>query len=136
MKNSTRRDIVTIAFGGMIAIGAIILLFAAMQSIGFAGIINDKYLTDDGLPYNEMENATYTISLKEIHAINEHNLWLVTIGLVTLGCGYVSYIIGMIMVPSKKEEHIANCEYEITKASDTVEYCPVCGIKLKDCKKK
>jgi hypothetical protein len=133
MNNEKKRKISSLTFLTMLIAGFCVIMLAAMELHGYEMISQDKYLTDPSTPYNEMENASFTIPAKDIVAgIDTLYIWMVC-GISIIGCGYLSLVGFALVIPSKKKDHIDNCRYGINTDSE-VEYCPLCGIRLKDVK--
>lgn len=114
-------------------IGAVILAFAFVSSVGYSIISQEKYLTDPSIPYNELENATFTIGADEVEAHQDSLLIYVVIGSCVFFMGYAILIAILSVFGSRMKNHIEDCEWSTTSEME-VEYCPICGIKLSEVK--
>ena len=133
MNNEKKRRIAGTTFLIMLIAGFCVIMLGAMELHGYEMISKDEYLTDPSTPYNEMENASFTIPASEIVAGTDAIFIWIVCGVSIIGCAYLSLLGFALVVPTKKKDHIANCEYKVVSEMKD-EYCPICGIRLKDVK--
>ena len=125
-----RKEIAIICIGLIMLAGAFLCLFGALQMLGYSNLLQDKYMNDPTIPYNEFENATYTISAKEIKDIISDQFWYLGIGAALVGMAYVGVMAIGAVTPNQKELHINNCEYTVNTDEMDITHCPTCGLKL------
>jgi hypothetical protein len=117
--------------GGYVAlIGAMILLIATFQIIAYGNLADQKYLTNPDQPISQMQNATYTISKRQIDIKMNELIPIAIVGGVIGLLGLMTAFSGAIVI-SNRELHKMQCIH-----SDEMIYCPVCGIKLSRLKEK
>lgn len=136
LTNKDRRSIAVMVFGFMIVAGATVLLMALITLQGYAQITQDKYLTDPAIPHDQMENASYTITADEILSGLKAKTTCIYTGSAIFACGYAALLASTVLIPSRKDDHKANCSSIVILNSAKVEYCPICGIELKTLEKK
>lgn len=114
----------TVAIYGCILGAGLLFGGLATQTI-YDVLQSDEYLTDDGLPYRDMNNATYTYPSSELDRLGEGATWQIYGGAMLLG-STIAIVGAMIYaLPPKKDEHQLRC-----KGTGEWKYCPECGLKL------
>ena len=116
-----------------VVIGFAVLVIGLFSAQSLDRWLDEEHMSDPSMPYNEFENATYTITPNDLDELLVMSQDMAVIGVVFLGLG-VAIIGTMIAVmPSKKEQHKLICpNIEAMFWGNKVEpiYCPVCGLKL------
>jgi hypothetical protein len=134
LDNKDRRTICVIAYGVMIGIGVVFLATNLVSLEAIDMIASDDYMTNPNIPYSELENSTFTISYGDIKTLTDSAQINITIGFIVIMAGYASLMVSAVIVPSKQADHKAKCAYTMITASVKADYCPICGIKIKDVK--
>ena len=112
-------------------IGAVIVMSGLSDSARYNTLKDDEYLTDDGLAYRDMDNATYTYPVSEINKLAKQSDWAIAIGIIVLvASACLVFSIAWVM-PEKTEIHTMLCN-----RTDEKTHCPECGLKLSRLKKK
>lgn len=127
-KYKTKRNnaIVLMAYCAVLAlIGGVVLLSGLSEKTMYNTLKDDEYLTDDGLPYRDMGNATYTYPASEINELAERSDWAVALGIIVLVASAVVVLSIAWVMPEKREIHSMLC-----KGDGDKDYCPECGLKL------
>jgi hypothetical protein len=115
----------------VIFVGLAIFLIAFMEANQYSQLeFEKKYLTDPNIPVSQWENATWTISHKQIHSEQVKMVLPGAIGLAIVGFGAGFGFTGLIS-PSPKELHKMGCRGEGKQ-----KYCPECGLKLSELKER
>ena len=101
--------------------------------------MDDDHMTDDGIAYRDIDNATYTWAREEIEERIDNNFKAVMIGGACVAATYVGFLVLAALTPSKEKDHKRYCTdlspYTITGWENVeVKYCPECGIDLKKLK--
>lgn len=126
------REIGNVIALSFFVVGLFIMGFAAMKIGAFQELINDEYMTNPAMPYNEYENATYTYSAKWLaDEVTKSVLWIIP-GMICIAVGYAVLLSGDLFL-SKKMLHKSFCKKVYDKSQT---YCGDCGIKLSLTKKK
>lgn len=112
-----------------VAVGLLLVLFGGFTLMQFAWVAQEKYLTDPSTPYNELENASYTITPEEIVSQTKNVQSIVILAFPFLAFGLGIVLTTTFIVGTKIERHNENCEYTV-KSKDYAKYCPICGIRL------
>ena len=125
-----------VGFIGLLVLeGIVIGLGVVLAGMAIHGIYNvlesDEYLTDDSLPYRDMDNATYTYPATELARLAEGGTWLIFVGVAVLGASLAAALVFIIAVPGLKDEHLLRCH-----GDGEAKYCPSCGLKLSRLEKK
>ena len=114
---------------GLLLIG-VAFVFASVLHSGFATqVMNEDHLTDDGIAYRDMDNATYTWTTEELRDKLDDSVWLLAFGAGLAVSGYVMFIVVGILTPSKKKDHKRYCEVDAAILEKS-KYCSECGLKL------
>ena len=132
----------TISWIGTIGLATIVVGFAFSLIGGLSADMylqfqDDEYLTDDGIAYRDMGNATYTYPVSEFNdRYMDYRLWLYG-GIAVMSVG-MALVFGMLFVlPSNTESHRIYCKkWESEPVSMHFKYCPECGLKLSRLEKK
>lgn len=103
-------------------VGVVLILFGLVYGWGWTQLVNDDHLTDPAIPNNEMENATYTWTAKELKDQATQTLWFWVLGAALVGVGYAL----MFAVLGQTTVHKLSCKPE----GGEVKYCAQCGLKL------
>lgn len=136
-RNESMSSVLIMVLYGIV-IGAVIVVAGLSMNGMYQTLKDDKYLTDDGLPYRDMVNATYTYPAKEIDRLSDGGLWLIAGGIALMGGGAAVAFAVMIVHPDTKDLHRSLCKAYpgIEKTDPKIKYCPECGLKLSKLKKK
>ena len=118
-----------------VVIGFAVLVIGLFSAQSLDRWLDEEHMTDPSMPYNEFENATYTITPNDLDELLVMSQDMAVIGVVFLGLG--AAIIGTMIavVPSKKEQHKLVCTNPKYMDPDNT-YCPECGLKLSLLEKK
>jgi hypothetical protein len=118
------RGAVALASLVLLVLGAIGMLWAVNASGVYANLIDEEHMTDTGIAYRDLDNATYTYDREYLqdHVDNIMEIMLVSTIPLMVGLG-VFY--AMIAMPDEKDDHRRFCDGTSKK-----EYCPECGLKL------
>lgn len=106
-------------------LGALVFLGGVNEATMYQALKSDKYLTDDGLPYRDMANATYTYPAAEIDKLAESSNWMMAFGALVFAASIIILFAILWIAPEKKEIHMMLC-----KGQGEKEYCSECGLKL------
>ena len=141
MREKMKKAEKVVSFGvvALLVVGCMILLYAAFASVAYINIMTDDHMTDDGIAYRDLENATYTWSGSEITEMMEDNTWVMAIGAALAGMGYVAMLVMAALIPSDTKSHAIYCkQWETPEDPDEAKfkYCPECGLKLSRLEKK
>ena len=133
-KYKSKRDnaIMLMVYCALLAvIGSVILMSGLSESAMYNTLKDDEYLTDDGLAYRDMGNATYTYPVSEIDKMAKQSDWAIAIGIIVLVAS-VCFVLAMAHVmPERTEIHTMLCN-----RTDEKTHCPECGLKLSRLEKK
>ena len=113
----------------LLLIGAVIALFGAIQSGVITGIASEDHMTDPTIPYNELENATFTIDAEWVKEKQQEALYIVILGALLVAPGYVGLILVDALAGDKRMHQ------EFCKGAGEQKYCSECGLKLSRLKK-
>ena len=116
---------------GLMLIGAMIVLIGAMKQMAYLEIQADDHMTDDSIPYRDLDNATYTWELSELEDLFDDHTNLLIFGAVFVGLGYVAVLVMGATIPSGTKAHKLYCDGTGEKT-----HCPECGLKLSKLEKK
>lgn len=116
---------------GIGVIGIVILLLGALAMLYSLGpmsviekLVDEEHMTDDGIAYRDLDNATYTYDRAWIE--NELDTWLnyMLATLVPIMVGIALFYVYMFM-PGGRAFHKAHCD-----GAGEAKYCSECGLKL------
>ena len=119
-----------------VGLGAILFMGALAEKEMYRVLKDDDYLTDDGLPYRDMANATYTYPVAEIDELAESSNWLLAMGGVLMAASVILLVAMLGVMPEKKEIHSMLCrqwqeeKFAGKNGYEDMTYCPECGLKL------
>ena len=133
-KYKTKRDnaILMMVYCALIAMfGAVILMSGLSESAMYNTLKDDEYLTDDGLAYRDMGNATYTYPVAEIDKMAKQSDWAIAIGIIVLVASTCCVLAVTYVMPERTEMHSMLCDGAGEKT-----HCPECGLKLSRLEKK
>lgn len=130
-KNKRNNAILMVAYCMLFAVlGAAVLMGGLTQKGMYNALKDDEYLTDDGLPYRDMANATYTYPASEIDEMAEDGNWSIALGIIILAACAIIVLVVVCIMPEKKEIHSMLCNGNGEK-----EFCSECGLKLSELEK-
>ena len=110
-------------------IGVGILFIALFQVNAIEKFVDEDYMLDPSIPYNERENASYIMTPDDIKSIISECGDFVIAGAVIAGMGIATLACVVTLSPNKKEMHKLVCKK--LHANDTTSlYCRECGLKL------
>ena len=133
-KYKTKRDnaILLMVYCALLAmIGAVILMSGLSESAMYNTLKDDEYLTDDGLAYRDMGNATYTYPVSEIDQMAKQSDWAIAIGIIVLVASTCFVLAMALVMPERTEIHTMLCNQ-----TDEKTHCPECGLELSKLEKK
>lgn len=125
-----------------VGIGAIFLLGGIGEKQMYDVLKDDDYLTDDGLAYRDMVNATYTYPLKDIEGMAKSSGWMMALGCMVMAASLILALSVAWILPEQTEIHAMLCRqwqnetYAGKDGPKEMEYCPECGLKLSKLDKK
>lgn len=120
-----------------VGLGGLLCISAMSEKAMYSVLKDDEYLTDDGLPYRDMANATYTYPASEIDKFAEPSTYLAVMGGVIMAAAMVIALVVAWIGPDRREVHSMLCKQwqNETYAGNKLEYCPECGLELKKLEK-
>jgi len=118
-----------------LVIGFGILIMGLFSAQSLDRWLDEEHMSDPSMPYNEFENATYTITPNDLDELLVMSQDMAVIGVVFLGLGVAIIGTMMAVVPSKKEQHKLLCSVTV-REHETDLYCSECGLKLSLLEKK
>ena len=133
-KYKSKRDnaIMLMVYCALLAvIGGVVLMSGLSENTMYNTLKDDEYLTDDGLAYRDMGNATYTYPVSEIDKLADQSDWAIVGGLALLVASAGLVISIAWVMPEKTEIHTMICNQ-----TDEKTHCPECGLKLSRLEKK
>ena len=133
-KYKSKRDnaIMLMVYCALLAvIGGVVLMSGLSENAMYNTLKDDEYLTDDGLAYRDMGNATYTYPVSEIDKLAEQSGWAIVGGLALLVASAGLVVSIAWVMPEKTEIHTMLCN-----RTDEKTHCPECGLKLSRLEKK
>ena len=133
-KYKTKRDnaILMMVYCALLAVvGMVILMSGLSESAMYNTLKDDEYLTDDGLAYRDMGNATYTYPVSEIDKLAKQSDWAIAIGIIVLAASACFVLAMSLVMPERTEIHTMLCDGTGDKT-----HCPECGLKLSRLEKK
>lgn len=118
------RGVIALVAFVLLILGAFGVLHAANSAAVYMALIDEDHMTDPGIPYRDLENATYTYDRQylEEQVENTNNLMLICVIPVFIGTGVFYTLLAM---PNGKDDHRRFCDGTSEK-----KYCPECGLKL------
>ena len=125
-----RYGLVFVGLGGLVFLGGI------QEKDMYQILKDDEYLTDDGLPYRDMANATYTYPVEKLDEMAEQSNWMIFAGAALMGASVVVTLAVAWVIPEKKEIHSMLCrqwqdeQFAGKDGPEDMTYCPECGLKL------
>ena len=126
-----KEKIIGTAIIGLMIVGVVTLAFGAFRGGAYINLQSDDYMTDDGIAYRDLENATYTYEGSELDDLSKQSGWFVASGLVLVGVGYAMFMVFGALVPANTKAHEMYCDGLGEKT-----HCPECGLKLSRLEKK
>ena len=126
-----KEKIIGIVIIGLMIVGVVTLAFGAFRGGVYLDLQSDDYMTDDGIAYRDLENATYTYEGSELAELSNLSGWFVASGLVLVVIGYAMFVVFGVLVPSNTKAHEMYCDGLGEKT-----HCPECGLKLSRLEKK
>lgn len=136
-KQKSVNGMIVVLYGLLFAgVGGILLLSGIAEKEMYEVLKDDEYLTDDGLAYRDMVNATYTYPVAEIDELGETSNRVIFTGGVMMGASFVVAFAVAWVVPEKKEIHSLLCrqwqdeKFAGKDGPEDMTYCPECGLKL------
>ena len=133
-------DLISISGLYALLIGVGILFIALFQVNAIEKFVNEDYMVDPSIPYNERNNASYIMTPDDFELIIDECTDFLIIGAVIAGIGIAVLACVCAIAPSKKERHKLVCPHVVSIAVDLkrekafssieAEYCISCGLKL------
>jgi len=108
----------------ILALGAIVVLWASFQMSFYSELLSDDHMTDPAIPYNELENATYTFENEWLMEKVDGSLFILLFGAMLFVPGYIIFVFAESLFGDKMMHR------EFCKGSSEGKYCPECGLKL------
>ena len=127
----TKEKILGIVIIGLMLVGVVTLAFGAFRQGVYLDLQSDDYMTDDGIAYRDLENATYTYEGAELDDLSTSMLWFIGIGGGMAAIGYAMFIVFAALIPTGTKAHEMYCDGLGEKT-----HCPECGLKLSKLEKK
>ena len=125
----------------LLLLGAFGMLWTATTSTVYADLVNEDHMTDSGIAYRDLDNATYTYDREYIENKVDDLANLMLLSIIPLFVGMAIFYV-MIVMPDERDEHRLFCrqwQNEKFAGNDGLEdmkYCPECGLKLSRLEKK
>lgn len=115
-----------------IAMVSLVLLFLGVMGVlscanatsVYLGLIDEEHMTDSGIAYRDLENATYTYDRNYLEEQIDNVRVLTVLSAVPLMVG-LGIFYAMMAMPNGKDDHRRFCDGTSEK-----KYCPECGLKL------
>ena len=123
--------LVTIAYIALI--GGCLVILGLVQVGFYDGMKSYDYLTDDGIAYRDLQNATYTYEPIELDELRNDCYLVAIIGGGVLGAAITAFAILAYINPANTsvKAHKIHCDGTYEKT-----HCPECGLKLSKLEKK
>ena len=118
------KAIMTVAIMTLV-VGYAMFIVANLQADGYENMKSYDHLTDDGIAYRDLDNATFTWTSEELDKLHDDTYYVQWLGGSIIGIGLAILFAGMILIPSDKKTHKIQCD-----GSGEKKYCPECGLKL------
>ena len=115
----------------MVVFGAVAVLAPMLAIAPIAQLADDEHMTDDGIAYRDLANATYTYTAEELLDMAQSGQTPILIGAGVLVSSYLMFIILGLLTPSTTKDHKRYCDIDPTDMIDA-KYCSECGLKLSE----
>ena len=130
-----REQIALVAIGYIALIGGVVLIFAVVQAGFYEQIQSNDYLTDDGIAYRDLQNATYTYEQGELNDLRDNAYTGAVVGGAIFGAAVTAFFIMAYINPANTtiRAHKIYCHsWETAENPEEAKFkhCPECGLKL------
>jgi hypothetical protein len=122
MKNA--RDAMTVFGLSFLLIAAVAVFYSLGVAQSVVDMADEDHMTDPGIPYRDLDNATYTYDREWIESKADSMITYFLWVFVPLVGGLVLFYASILM-PSDKDYHKSEC-----KGAGEAKYCSECGLKL------
>ena len=126
-----RRTVGLVVVAAMVVLGAIAILAPILAYGPILQLVDDEHMTDDGIAYRDLDNATYTYTAEELLDMVRSGQSLTVLGAGIVASSYIAFIIVGALTPSKTKDHKRYCDIDPTDMIDA-KYCSECGLKLSE----